>query len=216
VIDGSTTGSIVGTVSYPGVLPSPTKLSMSGDPSCTAAHPGPTDAGDILVRDGKLANAFVFVEQGLEGKVFERPTSVVSVDQTGCMFAPRVVGVQTGQPIEFTNGDPTLHNVHTAPERSTGVNFGLAQKGARRAIHIDRAEIMVPIRCDVHPWMRAFVGVLDHPYFAVTGSDGSFRFDRVPAGRYTLGVWHERLGRMTEQLTVVSGKEATVDISFAK
>jgi plastocyanin len=215
-IDPSTTGSIAGTVAYVGDPPPPTQLSMSGDPSCTAAHPGSTDAGDVVVRDGKLANVFVFVEKGLEGKVFDRPTAPVAVDQTQCMFAPRVVGAQTGQPIEFANGDPTLHNVHVSPERSAGVNFGLAHKGARRAIRIDSAEIMVPIRCDVHPWMRAFVGVLDNPYFAVTGSDGSFRFDRVPAGRYTVGAWHERFGRKTEEMTVVSGKETTVDVSFGR
>ena len=212
-LDPATAGSIQGVVVFAGAAPPSTKLAIQGDPACSAAHPGSADAGDVLVRDGKVENAFVYVEKGLEGRVFERPKDAVVLDQQGCLFAPRIAGAQTGQPIEFVNSDPTLHNVHTQPQVSSGTNFGLAQRGARRAIHIDSAEVMVGVRCDVHPWMRAFVGVLDHPYFGITKADGAFRFEPLPAGAYTVTAWHERFGEREAKVTVEAGK--TSDATFA-
>jgi len=215
-IDPATAGSIAGLVVFSSAPPPPRPIQMEGDPACSAAHPGPTDAGDVLVRDGKIENAFVWVEKGLEGRVFERPKEAVVLDQHGCSFAPRIAGAQTGQPIEFTNSDATLHNVHTQPTASSGVNFGLAQRGARRAIHVDAPEVMVTVRCDVHPWMRAYVGVLDHPYFAVTKADGAFRFAPLPAGDYTVTVWHERFGKRSATVSVAAGKSATTELRFEK
>ena len=213
-IDPATTGTISGSVTLAGSPPPATKLSLAGDPACVAAPSGPADAGDVLVHDGKVENAFVYLEKGLEGKVFERPKETAILDQKACVFAPRIAGAQTGQPIEFLNSDPTLHNVHTQPKASSGVNFGLAQRGARRAIYINKPEVMVTVRCDVHPWMRAFVGVLDHPYFAVTGTDGSFRFEGVPAGSYTLTSWHERFGTKSESVTVAAQQQATTELKY--
>src|SRR5882724_7746375 len=215
-IDAATAGAIQGVVAFVGTPPPSTSLSIQGDPACSAAHPGAADAGDVLVHEGKLENAFVYVEKGLEGRVFERPVQAALLDQQGCLFAPRIAGVQTGQPIEFVNSDATLHNVHTQPQASHGVNFGLAQRGARRAIHINAPEVMVTVRCDVHPWMRAFVGVLEHPHFAVTKADGAFRFEPLPAGRYTVSSWHERLGKKSETVTVAAGEPAATDLRYEK
>ena len=201
-LDPATTGTIEGTVSLDGPPPAATRLRLAGDPACTAAHGQSVDAGDLPAQEGGLGNVFVYVAHGLEGRVFERPKEPVTIDQRGCLYMPRVSGAQTGQLIEFVNSDPTLHNVHTEAKNSSGTNFGMAVQGGRRSIHIDAPEVMVQVRCDVHPWMRAYLGVLDHPYFAVTPSDGRFRLGDVPAGDYTLAVWHERLGTRELRVTV--------------
>jgi hypothetical protein len=125
-----------------------------------------------------------------------------------------VSAAETGQTIEFLNSDPTLHNVHIVAEHSSGMNCGLALEGASRSIHIDAAEVMVAVRCDVYPWMRAWVAVLDHPFFARTGADGSFRLAGVPAGEYTLDVWHERFGRKAVAATVCAGKTTDVRLRY--
>lgn len=213
-LDPATTGNIEGVVRLEGPAPARTRLRLAGDPACVAVHGESVDAGDLLVEGGRVGNAFVYVARGLEGRVFERPTESVTIDQRGCLFVPRVSGAQTGQPIEFINSDAMLHNVHMEPKRSSGTNFGMAVKGARRTIHIDAPEVMVGIRCDVHPWMRAYLGVLEHPYFAVTRSDGSFRLAHVPAGDYMLAVWHERLGRQELNVTVRPEHSTTVELRF--
>ncbi|MGH7819413.1 MAG: carboxypeptidase regulatory-like domain-containing protein [Candidatus Binatia bacterium] len=199
---------ISGTVRLAGEPPAPTRIRMTGD--CA----GEAEAGDLKVREGRVENAFVYVREGLGQVVFERPQATVSIDQRGCMFAPRVVGVQTGQTLEFLNSDPTLHNVHTTPANSRAANFGLGVRGAKRPIRIDRAEVMVTVKCDVHPWMRAYVGVLDHPHFAVTGADGSFRLGGLPPGEYVLESWHERFGRKSAAVKVGAGESAEVEIGY--
>jgi plastocyanin len=166
------------------------------------------------VQDGKVENAFVYVKSGLGDRVFERPKEIVEIDQQGCMYRPRILGVQTGQEIRFRNSDATLHNVHTLPKSSSPVNFGMSRKGSERSIRIGKAEVMVTIKCDVHPWMRAYVGVLDHPYFALTGADGSFTLRNVPAGAYTLGVWHERFGEREAKVAVEPGKASEATFAY--
>ena len=195
-----------------GPPPAGTKLRLAGDPACAAADGDLVDVGDVRVEEGRVANAFVYIARGLEGRVFERPKEPVTIDQRGCLYMPRVSGAQTGQRIEFVNSDPTLHNVHLEPGRSSGMNFGLATTGSRRSIHIDVAEVPIVVRCDVHPWMRAYLAVLDHPYFAVTGRDGSFRFADVPQGGLTLAVWHERLGARQVSVTVHAQRTTTVEL----
>jgi plastocyanin len=147
--------------------------------------------------------------------VFATPTAPIVVDQRGCLYEPRVAGAQRGQDIVFVNDDATLHNVHTKPSKSRAVNFGMASLGERHAIRIDATEVMVPVVCDVHPWMRAYIGILDHPYFAVSAADGSVRLSGVPAGRYTLAVWHERFGTRETDVTVAAGETSGVRIEFS-
>jgi plastocyanin len=214
-LDPTTLGSIRGIVAFAGVPPAPTSVEMYGDAACTRSHPGAVDVGDVRIRDGRVGGAFVYVEHGLEGRVFELPMRPVTIAQRDCLYSPRVIGVQTGQPIEFINDDPTLHNVHTQPRSSSGANFGMAVRGARRTLQIGRPEVMVVVRCDVHPWMRAFVGVLDHPYFAVSAEDGSFLLVDLPAGTYTVTVWHERLGTRSVQVTVKPRHESPIELRYA-
>lgn len=187
---------------------------LASDPTCAAAHPDGLAVGSVRGEAGMLADALVYVARGLEDRVFAVPQAAVVVDQRGCLFTPPVVGVRAGQPLEFVNSDDTLHNVHGAPTASAAWNFGLGVQGARRSIVIDRAEVPVPVRCDVHPWMRADVGVFAHPYFAVTGADGAFVFPQVPAGHYVVGTWHPLLGRREQPVDLAPGGTAVADVRF--
>lgn len=213
-IDPATTGTVSGKVTFTGTPPAETELRVAGDATCASAHEGPVLAGDVRVRDGKVENAFVYVKNGLEELVFELPKTPVTIDQQGCIYQPHVLGAQTGQEIQFLNSDSTLHNVHTMPKNSSPVNFGMSRKGTSRSIRIAKPEVMVSIKCDVHPWMRAYIGVLDHPYFDLTGEDGAFELKNVPAGDYTIGVWHERFGTREAKLKVEAGKTSEAVFGF--
>jgi hypothetical protein len=211
-LDRATTGTITGTVKLDGTPPPMRTLSLQADPQCAAQHSGPVPAGDVLVKDGRVANAFVWIADGLGDRTFAVPETPVEIDQTGCLYRPRVAGVQVCQPIRFVNSDPTLHNVHGTPAHSAPWNFGMPVKGARRDVRVEASEMPVEVRCDVHPWMRAFLGVVDHPYFAVTGADGAFTLREVPPGDYVVASWHERFGKREAKLTV--GAKEAKDVTF--
>jgi plastocyanin len=215
-LDHAATGTIDGRVRFAGTAPAPhTVPGIASDPTCIAAHPGGLAIQDVRVEDGRLADVLVYVARGLADRVFAVPTTPVVVDQVGCMYQPTVVGAQVGQEIQFDNGDDTLHNVHGEPTKSPAWNFGLGAKGAHRAITIDHAEVPVAVRCDVHPWMLASIGVVDHPYFAVTSTAGTFTLGDVPAGHYTLAAWHPTLGTREVEVDVVAGKTSAVELTFA-
>jgi plastocyanin len=211
-LDHATTGTISGTVDLSGAPPAMTVVPLRGDPVCAALHPEPVLSEDALVHDGHVENAFVYVKDGLGERVFAVPSTPVVIDQRGCLFQPHVAGAQVGQPIKFVNGDTVLHNVHGAPSRSGAWNFAMNTRGAERTVTMDAAEVAVPIRCDLHPWMRAYLGVLDHPYFAVTGANGRFTLTDVPPGDYTVAVWHERFG--TREAPISLGTKDTKELSF--
>jgi hypothetical protein len=212
-IDRSTTGTISGTVTFEGAPPTMKTLTLTGDPQCAAQHAEAVTAGDALVRDGHVQNAFVYIKEGLGERIFAVPDTPVVIDQKGCLYEPHVAGVQTCQPLEFLNSDPVLHNVHGTPHRQAPWNIGLPVRGSSRTLRLDTPEVMVDVRCDVHPWMHAYIGVLDHPYFAVTGADGRFTLTGVPPGEYVVAVWHERFGTRETRVTV--GPRETKEVSFA-
>jgi plastocyanin len=211
-IDPATTGAIAGSVRVTGTVPRSTPVQMSGE--CSALHRGAPDGGDVLVHDGRVENAFVWVKSGLGDRVFAVPATPIVIDQKGCMFQPRVAGAQVCQPIEFRNSDALLHNVHGTPGQSDAWNFGLGVQGSHRTVRLAKPEVMVVTRCDVHPWMRAYLGVVDHPFFAVTGADGAFELRGVPAGDYVVGAWHEVLGTREARVTVKPGTSETVDFAY--
>jgi plastocyanin len=214
-LDLATTGTIDGEVFFDGTPPPPRTIPVGSDPTCAAAHPGGLVIHDVHATDGRLAEVFVYVAQGLEDRVFPVPDTPVVIDQRGCWYVPRVAGVQAGQPIRFRSSDDTLHNVHGEPRESPRWNFGLPRQGSERALTLAGPEIMVPVRCDVHPWMRLDLGVVPHPYFAVTGDDGRFRFPNVPAGRYHLAAWHPKLGRQEQPIEVQPQRTAPATFRFA-
>jgi len=214
-LDHATTGAISGEVRFEGAPPPMQTLTFGGFAECAAAHRGSVPVGDVLVQNGKLQNAFVWLKDGLGDRVFAIPGEPVVVDQVGCLYQPRVAGVQVGQLVKFTNDDPLLHNVHGTPKASPPWNVSLARKGAEREIRIAKPEVMISVRCDLHPWMQGWLGAVDHPYFAVTGPDGGFMLRDVPPGTYTVAAWHERFGVREARVTLEAKGAATASFTFA-
>ncbi len=213
-LDAATTGSIEGHVLFAGTVPPARTIAVTSDPTCAAAHPNGLVIRDVRVTEGRLADTFVAITKGLEDRVFAVPDTPVEIDQRGCWYEPRVAGVQVGQPIRFRSSDDTLHNVHGEPHASSRWNFGLPRRGSERTMTLTGPEIMVPVRCDVHPWMRLDLGVVTHPFFAVTAEDGAFRFTGVPPGQYVVTAWHATLGRQDHPVTLAPQQTATLDLPF--
>jgi len=212
VLDASQLGTLTGTVNFKGVLPKPKKILVT--PECASAMGKPLMNEEMLVQNGRLQNAFVWISEGLKGKSFAVPSEEVVVDQRGCRYEPRVVGVQAGQPITFLNSDSFLHNIHSSTRVNDSFNVSLTNKNQRITRKLLKPEIMFRSKCDLHPWMHGFVGVLDHPYFGVTNEKGEVSLSQVPEGVYTLSVWHETLGTQQQKIEVKAQKTSKFDFSF--
>jgi hypothetical protein len=211
VIDPSTTGTIRGVVKFDGTPPANLKLPVGGNAECAALHSGPAFDEAVLVKNGKLQNAMVYVKSGLESHVFAWPKEPIKVLNEKCIYVPRVSGAMINQPIEFGNNDPTSHNIHGFSSQGD-FNFTLLGKGITNTIKLRRPEIVLNVKCDLHPWMRGFVGVFAHPFFRITGEDGSFELKGLPPGEYEIEAWHERFG-MKSQKTKLDAK-GSLDVEF--
>jgi plastocyanin len=203
-------GSISGRAVFEGTPPPAAELKIT-DSKCPSAGEPRRDAS-VVVDDGGLANVFVYVKDGLGDYAFDVPSEGVKLDQDGCIFRPRVVGLRVGQPLNVLNSDPAPHNVHAAAKVNQQLNTAQPFKGMVYTHSFSTREIMVPFKCDIHPWMVAYVGVVEHPYFAVTGRGGKFELRDLPAGTYTIAAWHETFG--TESATVKVGENTSQDLSF--
>jgi plastocyanin len=211
-VDPTTAGTIAGTIRFDGTPPPAEAISMRTDPYCLRANPDAT-LQTVLVNDaGGLANVFVHVTGGLEGLRFPVPAEPAVLDQRGCMYEPRVFGMQVGQTLEIRNSDDTLHNIHAQASVNREFNKGQARQGQRDTHVFSAREVLLPFKCDVHRWMNAWVGIVDHPFHAVTGPDGSFRLEGLPPGSYTIEAWHETLG--TQSHTVTLGPSDTRDLAM--
>jgi len=208
------TGTIAGTVRFDGAVPAMAEVRFGGFGECAAQHSGTVYAGDVLVKDGLVENAFVWLKDGLGDRVFAVPEAPVEVDQVGCLYEPRIAGAQVGQTVRFVNGDQLLHNVRGTPKASAQWNVSLSRRGASRDIVVERPEVMVSVRCDLHPWMQSWLGVVDHPYFALTAADGTFTLRDVPPGDYAVAVWHERLGVAETRVSLAAKGSATADFTL--
>ena len=210
-------GSITGVIKFDGTPPAPKRIDMSGDAVC-AGSPGEKTTDDVVVTDGKLANVLVYVTGGkLADYSFPVPSDPVVLDQQGCRYHPRILGMQTGQALKVTNSDDTNHNIHPTPAKNADWNQSQAPKGAPFEKKFANAEILIPVKCNQHNWMKAHIGVLDHPFFAVTAKDGTFTIKNVPTGQYTVVVWHERGDKGTEKtasITIGAKETKTQDFSF--
>lgn len=214
-VDAATAGSVTGTVSFEGDPPAGEPIDMAEEPTCAEKHDEPPMRMPVVVGDdGGLQNVFVRVSQGLPEGSWPTPTDDVELDQNGCVYEPHVLGVQTGQTLTIRNSDGLLHNINARPSNQRGFNVSQPTD-----MTTDRTfaqpEIMIPVECDVHGWMQAYIGVQDHPYFAVTGEDGSFEIDNLPPGDYTIEAWHEEYGTQTQQVTVAESGEATADFTYS-
>jgi len=205
--------SIAGKISFAGTAPAAEKIKVSADPYCQKEHKDGLERKVVDVKDGGLKDVFVYVKSGVTG-TYPAPTEAVELDQQGCMYKPHIVVLQVGQPLKIKNNDETLHNIHPRPAVNSEFNIGQPRKGMESTKTFDKKEVMIPVGCDVHPWMRSYISVMDNPFFAVTDEDGKFEIKGLPAGEYEIEAVHEKLKSQTGKITVKDGEKATLDLSY--
>ncbi|HUQ95093.1 MAG TPA: carboxypeptidase regulatory-like domain-containing protein [Bryobacteraceae bacterium] len=214
--DPAFTGSVSGKVVFTGTKPAPRALSMDATPACARMHNGPVYAEDaVIASDGGLKNVFVYIKAGLPKRDYPVPSTAIKLDQNGCIYVPHVLGVMVNQPLEISNSDSTNHNIHPLPKINREWNESQPPKGDLKVKTFPKEEVPpILFKCNVHPWMRAWVGVVSHPYFGVTADDGTFSLKDVPAGEYTVEAWHERFGVKEVKLKVEPKGSAAADFTF--
>lgn len=188
---------------------------MNAEEDCEKLHAAPVVEQTVVAgADGALAGAVVYIKRGLEGRKFPPPADAVVLDQKGCQFAPRVVALRAGQTLTVRNSDPVSHNIHPMPKNNRDWNQQQPPGAADLQRRFGFAEVMIPVKCNVHAWMRAWIGVFDHPFFAVTTTDGRFAWNGIPPGEYEVAVWHETLGEKAQKITLAPGARETLAFSF--
>jgi len=208
---------ISGTVNFAGSAPALRPIAMEAEPVCAKKHGGPV-ANEALVLGpaNAMANILVWVSKGLPaGKTWPVPKTPVTLDQNGCVYQPHVMGIMVGQAYRILNSDGILHNIHTLPMVNPSFNRGQPATVKEMTTTFAKPENVFHIKCDVHPWMSAYIGVYTHPFFSVTGKDGKFTIAGLDPGTYEITAWHERLGMQTASLTVAANGTATKDFKFA-
>ncbi|HEY2934180.1 MAG TPA: carboxypeptidase regulatory-like domain-containing protein [Acidobacteriota bacterium] len=212
--DMANAATVTGKVTFAGTKPTPRKIRMDADKYCAAQHPGGVETEEITVNDnGTLANVLVYVKDGLN-QSFQVPAQAASLDQKGCTYHPHVLAVMAGQPIDILNSDNTNHNIHPLPKMNPEWNESQAPGTAKKTKTFNREEIAIPVKCNIHPWMKSYIAVLKHPIFAITGSDGSFELKGLPPGDYTVAAWHEKLGTVDQKVTVAAKESKAVDFTL--
>lgn len=206
-------GNITGSVAFSGKVPAAKPIDMASDPKCKSLAKD-AKAMDVVANGGKLSEVLVYVKNPPKKKY--KPKGSVTLDQKGCMYSPRVFGVMVGQKFDILNSDPTLHNVHAFAKRGE-FNQAMPKQGQKITKKFKKAQMPVDIKCDVHSWMHAYAGVMEHPFFGVSGNDGAFKIDTqdLPDGEYDVVAWHPSLGEKTGKVKVAGGN-GTVDFSYAK
>ena len=208
---------VQGTVKYDGAVPKLPAVDMNADPACAAKHKAPVPSEILVLGSGNtVGNVFVKVKSGLPDKQWPTPKEPIIMDQKGCHYDPHVMGVMVNQPFKVLNSDGILHNVHALPKVNSQFNMAMPASRTEAVEEFAKVEGMFVIKCDVHPWMKAYVEVLSHPFFDVTGEDGTFRIAELPAGTYEIEAWHEKLGTQTASVTVAEGATGSADFTFSK
>ncbi|MBZ5592408.1 MAG: carboxypeptidase regulatory-like domain-containing protein [Acidobacteriia bacterium] len=215
-IDEANAATLTGKVSFTGDKPAMRNIDMSANPACARAHAGaPAKSEEVIVNDnGTLKNAFVWVKAGVPDRQWPVPTTPVDLAQKGCMYGPHVIGVMSNQDIKIVNSDPTNHNIHPLPKINQEWNESQPPNGDSKLKKFAREEVMIPVKCNVHPWMRSYIGVVNHPFFFVTGDDGTFTIKGLPPGKYTVEAWHEKYGTKDVEVTVAAKESKAVDFTF--
>ena len=208
-------GSITGKIAFTGAAPKLKAIQMDADAFCATRHKEPVYPETVVVNgNGTLRNVFVYVKSGLEGKTFAVPADPVVLDQNGCQYKPHVVGIQARQNLKVVTSDDTTHNIHPMPKVNREWNVSQPPKADPIIQSFSRPEISVPVKCNQHPWMRAWIQVVDHPFFAVTGEDGSFEIKGLPPGNYEIEAIQEEYGAQTQKVTVAAKQPVTADFTF--
>ena len=214
-VDPATAGEISGTIAFDGAAPAKVRIRMDAVPACTEASKEPVYSEEVVVNDNKtLRNVFVYVKEGLGDKTFAAPSSPAMLDQKGCWYHPHVFGMVAGQKLDIKNSDPTNHNIHPMPAQNREWNQSMPPGAADLMQDFPRAEVMIPVKCNVHPWMKAYIGVLSHPFFAVSDDKGGFTIKGLPPGDYTIEAWQEKLGTQNQKVTVGAKESKSITFNF--
>jgi hypothetical protein len=217
--DVGTAGHVQGMVMFEGTPPAPQRLDMASEPECDTYWREQDEESVrelVKVRDGHLANVLVYVREGLEGMTFPTPREAVVIDQVGCIYTPHVRGVMANQTLTFKNSDPVMHNINATPQANRPFNFSQPMQNMETNRTFAQPEVAIPVRCDVHGWMRAYVGVVPHPYHAVSNDGGTFDLSDLPPGEYVVEAWHAELGTQEQTVTVETGETAQVSFTFTE
>ena len=208
---------ITGTITFDGKAPALRPLSMDADPACAKKHTAPVPGEALVLGSGNtMGNIMVWVSKGLPaGKTWPASKTPAVLDQNGCQYKPHVMALMVGQPYKILNSDGIVHNVHALPKINKPFNRPMPATVKEATVTFDKAEANFPIKCDVHPWMNAFVGVFSHPFFSVTGADGKYTISGLDPGTYEITVWQERLGTQTASVTVGASDTKTQNFKFA-
>jgi hypothetical protein len=212
-LDGAT---VTGTVKLVGKAPANPSIDMSEEAKCAAKYTTPPREPVVTASaTGQLADVFVYVKSGLAaGATFPTPTAPVTIDQSGCLYHPRVFGIMVGQGLAIKNSDGVLHNIKALGKKNRPFNISQPAVMTTNRPGFTVEEVMLPFECNVHGWMHAFAGVLPHPFFAVTGTDGSFSIKGLPPGTYTIEAVHEKFGTQDVTVTVKAGETKTAPVTF--
>lgn len=207
-------GSLKGTAKIEGSTLKPTRIDMSSDPNCAKAHSTPATTEDIVIgANNGLANVVIYVDDGLGDRTFEPPAQPAVIEQKGCQYRPHVLALQANQKLDVVNSDETTHNIHPLPNNNREWN-----KTQPHGVPVEetfaRAEVAIPVKCNIHPWMHGYIAVFKHPYFVVTDKDGNFDLKDLPPGTYTIKAWQEKLGTQSQKITVGASESKTLDFVF--
>jgi len=201
-------------VRFEGKVPAAKAISMASDPVCAKQHPSPIMTQEVMAdAKGDLQNVIVFVSNGLGDQTFEAPSQAAVVEQKGCMYEPHVLAVRANQKLEVVNDDQTSHNIHPVPANNREWNKA-EPPGSKMEEEFAREEIAIPVKCNVHPWMRGYIAVFKHPFYAVTGKDGGFDLSNLPPGTYTIKALHEKLGTSTQTVTISANEAKEINFVF--
>jgi len=210
-------GRVTGTVKYDGAIPKFREIKMDADPICLSKHADKVFPQTLVLGPEKgMANVFVYVKDGIFDDKFTAPVESVVITQEGCMYDPHVIGIMVDQPLKILNPDGTLHNVHVLSKVNPEFNLAMPKFRRETTKTFGKAEFMFPIKCDVHPWMAAWISVMDHPFFAVTDKDGNFTIEGLPYGQFKIVAWHEKLGTKSETINMLKGGLVKIEFSFSR
>lgn len=214
-VDMATVGSVSGTVKLEGAPPAYRPINMSADPNCVKANPKPVYPEEVVTGPGgTLGNVVVYVKSGLEGYAFTTPAEPVVLDQKGCMYSPHIVALMAGQEIQILNSDQTTHNIHPMPADNREWNRSQPPGSAAITDTFARSEVAIPVKCNVHPWMKCYIAVMKNPYYQVTSKNGAFDLKNLPPGAYTIEAWQEKYGPVDQQVTIGAKESKTINFTF--